>query len=90
MLTIIFLNSSSMAMTSQCLQAQQNERQRQGDILGTVHNSIVRIDKSFEDLKGQLTQQVLYRDQTMAMLESAKQTIMYGPFLWQTALQGQH
>jgi hypothetical protein len=67
-----------MAVTSQCLQSQEIEGRRQGDILETVQSSITRIGKSFEDLKVQLGQQILHHDHTLVMLESTKQTIMYG------------
>lgn len=61
-------------MTSQCLQVQEIEGRRQGDILETVQSSITRIDNSFEDLKAQ---QILHHDHTLVMLESTKQIIMY-------------
>jgi hypothetical protein len=67
-----------MAVISQCLQAQEIEGRHQGDVLETVQSSITRIDKSFEDLKVQLAQQILHHAHTLEMLESTKQTIMYG------------
>jgi hypothetical protein len=67
-----------MAVTSRCLQAQEIEGRRQGDILETVQSSITRMDKSFEDLKIQLTRQILHHADTLEILESTKQTIMYG------------
>jgi hypothetical protein len=54
-----------MAMTSQCLQVQEIEGRRQGDILETVQSSITRIDNSFEDIKVQLAQQILHHDHTL-------------------------
>ena len=67
-----------MTVTNQCLQTQNTQGLRQSDVLKDVQSSVIRIDKSFEDLKSQLMQQSSYHDHTIAMIESTRHTIMYG------------